>query len=58
MAGRMGGACVTAQNQRVELVDPERNLLALRGVVPGAIGGLVVIKQARKSKELQSLRGE
>ena len=58
MAGRMGGACVTSQNQRVELVDPERNLLAVRGGVPGAIGGLVVIKQARKSKELQRLRGE
>lgn len=58
MAGRMGTARVTAQNQRVELVDPERNLLAVRGSVPGAKGGLVMIKQARKSKELQKQRGE
>jgi large subunit ribosomal protein L3 len=58
MAGRMGGARVAAQNQRVELVDPERNLLAVRGSVPGAKGDLVMVKQARKSKELQKQRGE
>jgi large subunit ribosomal protein L3 len=54
----MGGKRVSAQSQRVELVDPERNLLAVRGGVPGAKGGLVMIKQARKSKELQRRRGE
>lgn len=58
MAGRMGNASVTAQSQRVEVVDPERNLLAVRGGVPGAHGGLVMIKQARKSKQLQRRRGE
>lgn len=58
MAGRMGGVRVTAQNLRVELVDPERNLLAVRGSVPGARGGLVMIKQARKSRELAKRRGE
>ena len=58
MAGRMGNARVTAQSQRVEVVDAERNLLAVRGGVPGSRGGLLVIKQARKSKELQRLRGE
>jgi large subunit ribosomal protein L3 len=58
MAGRMGGVCITAQNQRVELVDPERNLLAVRGNVPGSKGGLVMVKQARKSGELQRRRGE
>jgi len=58
MPGRMGGARVTAQNLRVELVDPERNLLAVRGSVPGAKGGLVMIKQARKSAELAKRRGE
>lgn len=58
MAGRMGGVRVTAQNQRVELVDAERNLLAVRGSVPGARGGLLAIKQARKSRELQRRRGE
>jgi large subunit ribosomal protein L3 len=58
MAGRMGDAVITAQSQRVEVVDAERNLLAVRGGVPGSKGGLLVIKQARKSKALQKLRGE
>jgi large subunit ribosomal protein L3 len=58
MAGRMGGARVSAQNLRVELVDVERNLIAVRGGVPGANGGLVMIKSARKSGELARLRGE
>lgn len=49
MAGHMGVARVTAQNLRVVLVDPERNLLAVRGSVPGANGGLVLVKEARKA---------
>lgn len=48
MAGRMGGRRVTVQNLEVVLVDPERNLLAVRGAVPGPQGGLVMVKQARK----------
>lgn len=47
MAGRMGNDRVTAQNLLVALVDPERNLIAVRGSVPGANGGIVVIKPAR-----------
>ena len=58
MPGRMGGVRVTAQNLRVEVVDPERNLLAVRGSVPGAKGGLLVIRQARKSRELAKRRGD
>ena len=58
MPGRMGGVRVTAQNLRVELVDPERNLLAVRGGVPGARGGLLMVTQARKSRELARRRGE
>ena len=49
MPGHMGVARVTSQNLRVVLVDPERNLLAVNGSVPGANGGLVLVKQARKS---------
>ena len=49
MAGRMGGNQVTAQNLEVVLVDPERNLLAVKGAVPGARGGLLVIREARKT---------
>lgn len=48
MAGHMGNRPVTVSNLRVELVDPARNLLAIRGAVPGAKGGLVVITEARK----------
>jgi large subunit ribosomal protein L3 len=48
MAGRMGSARVTVQNLRVVMVDPERNLLAVRGGVPGAPKGLLYIRKARK----------
>ena len=45
MAGRMGGDRVTTQNLEVVVVDAERHLLAIRGSVPGARGGLVLIRQ-------------
>jgi large subunit ribosomal protein L3 len=48
MAGHMGNARVTAQNLTVVMVDAERNLIAVRGPVPGATGGLVAVRQARK----------
>jgi len=48
MAGHMGGERVTAQNLMVVMVDAERNMIAVRGPVPGAAGSLVMIKQARK----------
>jgi large subunit ribosomal protein L3 len=47
-AGHMGDDRVTAQNLKVILVDRERNLLGVRGAVPGARGGLLVINEARK----------
>jgi large subunit ribosomal protein L3 len=50
MAGRMGNARVTVQNLQVLLVDPERNLLAVKGAVPGSRNGLLVIKEARKTQ--------
>ncbi len=46
--GHMGDDRVTAQNLKVVLVDEERNLLGVRGAVPGARNGLVLIKEARK----------
>jgi len=46
--GRMGNEIVTSSNVRVVLVDPERNLIAVDGSVPGPKGGMVVIKPARK----------
>ncbi|WP_166258730.1 50S ribosomal protein L3 [Marinobacter salicampi] len=49
MAGQMGNAQVTVQNLRVVRVDAERNLLLIRGAVPGATGSNVVIKPAVKA---------
>ncbi len=46
--GHMGNDRVTSQNLKVALVDPERNLIGVRGTVPGARGGLVLLKEARK----------
>ena len=47
MAGRMGGARVTVPNLQVVRADPERNLLLVRGAVPGAREGLVLIAKGR-----------
>ena len=47
--GRMGNDRVSVQNLKVALVDTERNLIGIRGGVPGAKGGLVIIKEARKN---------
>jgi large subunit ribosomal protein L3 len=46
--GHMGHERVTVQNLAVVLVDGERNLLAVRGAIPGPKGGVVMIKGARK----------
>ncbi len=46
--GHMGNDRVTSQNLRIEFIDPERNLLGVRGAVPGARGGLLLINEARK----------
>lgn len=48
MSGRMGNDRVTQLNLEVVVVDPERNLLAVRGSIPGAKGGLVTIRQTVK----------
>ena len=48
MPGHMGFERVTIQNLRVEYVDGERNLIGVRGSIPGAKGGVVMIKEARK----------
>jgi large subunit ribosomal protein L3 len=45
MAGHMGDARVTVKNLRILSVDPERNLVALRGAIPGPNGGLVMIRK-------------
>lgn len=49
MGGRMGNDRVTMQNLEVVRVDPEKNLLAVKGSVPGTNGGIVIIRPARKA---------
>ena len=50
MPGHMGSERVTIQNLQVAYVDPDRNLLGVRGAIPGPKGGVVMIKEARKRK--------
>jgi large subunit ribosomal protein L3 len=45
-AGRMGADRVTTRNLKVVQVDAENNILVVRGAVPGAAGGYVVIRKA------------
>jgi large subunit ribosomal protein L3 len=47
--GHMGCDRVTLKNVKVVRVDPERNLLLVRGAVPGAPGGLVVVRRAKSA---------
>lgn len=50
LPGQLGNERVTIQNLEVVKVDPERNLLAIKGAVPGPRGGLLLIKEARKAR--------
>ncbi len=47
--GHMGNRRVTAQNLKIVFLDAERNLIGVRGAVPGPKGGIVTIKEARKA---------
>jgi len=49
MSGHMGNAKTTVQNLEVVRVDAERNLLLVKGAVPGSKGGDVVIRPAMKA---------
>lgn len=48
MAGHMGAERVTVQNLEVVEVDPEKNLIVVRGAIPGANGGIVELKKSVK----------
>jgi large subunit ribosomal protein L3 len=49
MAGRMGGERVTVQNLQVVRIDAERNLLLIKGAIPGPKNSFVTVRQAVKS---------
>ncbi len=51
LPGHHGSARVTVQNLEVVRVDPERNLLAIKGAVPGPKGSLVMIKDSVKAMQ-------
>jgi large subunit ribosomal protein L3 len=53
MPGRMGGEVVTMQNLRVMAVRADDNIILVRGGIPGAKGGFVVIRKAIKHVEPQ-----
>jgi large subunit ribosomal protein L3 len=46
MPGHMGSIHVTTQNLEVVDVNAEKNLLVVRGAIPGAPGGLVMVKKS------------
>ena len=48
MAGRMGNDRYTAQNLTIMRIDADKNLIAVKGAVPGVKGGLVLISDASK----------
>jgi large subunit ribosomal protein L3 len=52
-AGRMGGGRVTVRNLKVLRVDPENHLLIVRGGIPGAPTGYVMIRKAVAAKKLK-----
>ena len=49
MAGQMGDERVTTQNLEIVRVDEERNLLLIKGAVPGAAGGAVMVRPSVKT---------
>jgi large subunit ribosomal protein L3 len=50
MAGQMGNERVTTLNLRIIKADPQRNLLLLKGAVPGPKGGLVMVRSAVRGR--------
>jgi large subunit ribosomal protein L3 len=51
MAGHMGDARVTVSNLVVVEADPARNLLLIKGAVPGMTNGLVMIEKSKRGKK-------
>jgi large subunit ribosomal protein L3 len=49
MSGHMGHEQVTTQNLEIVQADPERNLLLVKGSVPGPNGGVVIVRNAVKA---------
>jgi large subunit ribosomal protein L3 len=48
MAGRLGGKQTTIKNLQIVLINPENNLLVIKGAIPGKLGNLLSIKKITK----------
>lgn len=51
LPGHMGDRKTTVQNLEVVSVDPEKNIVTVRGAIPGAPGGLVIVKKSVKGSQ-------
>ena len=51
LAGHMGSVTVTVQNLEVVRVDAEKNLILVKGAIPGAKGSVVTVKEAVKASK-------
>src|SRR5579859_3731349 len=58
MSGQMGNVRTTARAYKVVRVDPERNLLLVKGGVPGARGALVLVRQSTKPVKVKGPAGK
>jgi large subunit ribosomal protein L3 len=56
MAGQMGNAAATVSNLEVVRVIPEENAIMIAGAIPGAAGGIVVVKHAAKHRRSEAER--
>ncbi len=57
MAGHYGTTRVTIQNLEVVRVDAEKNILMIRGAIPGPTGGLVMVRASKKRKPTAAKKG-
>jgi large subunit ribosomal protein L3 len=57
MPGRMGGQKVTVKNLKVVNVDPEKNVILIKGAVPGKKGNLLVINKT-KAADVKASKGK
>jgi large subunit ribosomal protein L3 len=58
MSGQMGNVRTTSRGYKVVRVDPERNLLLVKGGVPGAKGALVLVRQSTKRMKVKGPSGK
>ena len=58
MAGQMGNERTTARAYKVVRINPERNLILVKGGVPGAKGALVLVRQSTKKVKVKGPSGK